>query len=53
MRDTAGMRVLHVSPECAPMTKTGGLGDVTQALPEALRGAGVDARTLLPGYPPC
>jgi starch synthase len=33
------------------MTKTGGLGDVTQALPEALRAAGVDARTLLPGYP--
>jgi len=51
LRDTARMRVLHVSPECAPMTKTGGLGDVTQALPEALRAAGVDAMTLLPGYP--
>ena len=33
------------------MTKTGGLGDVTQALPEALRAAGIDVRTLLPGYP--
>jgi starch synthase len=43
-------RVLYVSPECAPMTKTGGLGDVTAALPEALRGAGADVRTLLPGY---
>jgi starch synthase len=42
---------LHVTPECAPMTKTGGLGDVSEALPEALRAAGVDARTLLPGYP--
>jgi len=51
LRDTARMRVLHVSPECAPMTKTGGLADVTQALPEALRAAGVDAMTLLPGYP--
>jgi starch synthase len=46
------MRVLHVSPECAPMTKTGGLGDVSQALPESLRDVGVDARMLLPGYPP-
>ena len=33
------------------MTKTGGLGDVTQALPEALRALGLDAVTLLPGYP--
>ena len=33
------------------MTKTGGLGDVTQALPQALRDQGVEVRTLLPGYP--
>jgi starch synthase len=45
------MRILHVSPECAPMTKTGGLGDVTQALPDALRALGLDVLTLLPGYP--
>ena len=32
------------------MTKTGGLGDVSQALPEALRAAGHDVRTFLPGY---
>src|SRR5262245_43524783 len=50
-RGTTGTRVLHVTPECAPMTKTGGLGDVSEALPEALRAAGVDALTLLPGYP--
>ena len=47
----APTRVLYVSPECAPMTKTGGLGDVTQALPDALRAAGVDVMTFLPGYP--
>ena len=33
------------------MTKTGGLGDVSEALPAALRAAGVDAMALLPGYP--
>jgi starch synthase len=49
---TSRVRVLHVTPECAPMTKTGGLGDVSEALPAALRAAGVDAMTLLPGYPP-
>jgi starch synthase len=45
------LRVLHVAPERAPMVKTGGLGDVLEALPEALRADGVDALTLLPGYP--
>jgi starch synthase len=49
--DRLRLRVLHVSPECAPMIKTGGLGDVTQALPDAQRAAGIDALTLLPGYP--
>jgi starch synthase len=44
------MRVLFVTPECAPLTKTGGLGDVSEALPCALRAAGIDVRTLLPGY---
>jgi starch synthase len=44
------MRVLFVTPECAPLTKTGGLGDVSAALPAALRAQGVDVRTLLPRY---
>ena len=51
-RDPPRTRVLYVSPECAPLIKTGGLGDVTQALPDALRAAGLDVLTLLPGYPP-
>jgi starch synthase len=44
------MRSLFVTPECAPLTKTGGLGDVSAALPAALRGLGLDVRVLLPGY---
>ena len=44
------MNVLFVTPECAPLVKTGGLGDVSAALPPALRGIGVDARVLMPGY---
>ncbi|HZD19321.1 MAG TPA: glycogen synthase GlgA [Burkholderiales bacterium] len=44
------MRVLFVTPECAPLTKTGGLGDVAAALPPALRAQGNDVRVLLPRY---
>ncbi|MGQ0545108.1 MAG: glycogen synthase GlgA [Betaproteobacteria bacterium] len=44
------MKVLFVTPECAPLTKTGGLGDVSAALPAALRALGLDVRVLLPGY---
>ncbi|MEO5785505.1 MAG: glycogen synthase GlgA [Casimicrobiaceae bacterium] len=43
-------RVLFISPELPPWVKSGGLGDVTAALPAALRAAGVDARVLAPGY---
>jgi starch synthase len=44
------MKVLFVTPECAPLTKTGGLGDVSAALPAALRAAGVEVLTLMPRY---
>ena len=44
------LNVLFVTPECAPLVKTGGLGDVSAALPPALRAIGIDARVLLPGY---
>ena len=50
MRSDA-LRVLFVAPECAPLAKTGGLGDVSAALPAALRALGIDVRILLPGYP--
>ncbi|HYC04210.1 MAG TPA: glycogen synthase GlgA [Azospirillaceae bacterium] len=45
------MRVLFVTSECYPYVKTGGLGDVSAALPVALRQQGADVRLLLPAYP--
>jgi starch synthase len=45
------MRVLFVTAEAYPLAKTGGLADVSRALPIALARQGVDVRLLLPGYP--
>ena len=36
------LKVLFATPECAPLVKTGGLGDVSAALPPALREIGID-----------
>lgn len=44
------MRVLFVSSEVYPLAKTGGLADVSEALPRALAGMGADVRVLMPGY---
>ena len=44
------LRVLFATSECAPLVKTGGLADVSAALPAALAALGIDARMLLPGY---
>jgi starch synthase len=45
------MRVLHVCSEVYPLLKTGGLADVTGALPAALAKLGCEPRLLLPGFP--
>jgi starch synthase len=45
------MRVLFVSAEIYPLAKTGGLADVSAALPLALVDLGTEVRLLLPGYP--
>src|SRR5688572_26035589 len=44
------MRVLFATSECTPLAKAGGLGDVSAALPAALRALGIEVDTLLPGY---
>lgn len=45
------IKVLAVTPEIFPLIKTGGLADVTGALPGVLADHGVAVRTLIPGYP--
>ncbi len=44
------MKVLFVSAEVAPFSKTGGLGDVCSALPRALAAAGHTIVTVSPAY---
>jgi starch synthase len=45
------LRVLAVASEIYPLIKTGGLADVTGALPSALKAEGIETRTVVPGYP--
>jgi len=51
MSKNSSLRLLFVTPECAPWAKTGGLGEVSAGLPAALLGLGVDVRVLMPAYP--
>lgn len=44
------MKVLHVSTECYPAAKAGGMGDVVGALPIYLPRQGVDADVIIPRY---
>jgi starch synthase len=44
------LKVLFVASECAPLVKSGGLGDVVGGLSKALRALGHDARIVLPLY---
>ncbi|MBI3872112.1 MAG: glycogen synthase GlgA [candidate division Zixibacteria bacterium] len=44
------MRVLYLSSEVVPFSKTGGLADVAGALPEALAQLGCEIRVLSPHY---
>lgn len=44
------MNILFATSEIHPLTKTGGLADVSGALPAALRRLNMDVRVLIPGY---
>lgn len=44
------MKILFVSSEGLPYSKTGGLADVVESLPKALRDAGQEVAILLPRY---
>ena len=45
------MKVVHLSSEVAPFSKTGGLADVAGALPDALARLGADVTVISPYYP--
>jgi len=44
------LNILYVSPEIAPFAKSGGLADVSKALPRALKNLGHDVRAVMPKY---
>ncbi|KGE89151.1 MAG: glycogen synthase [Phaeodactylibacter xiamenensis] len=44
------MKVLHISAECYPAAKAGGLGDVVGALPKYLNKAGLSTGVVIPKY---
>ena len=44
------MEILHVSAECYPVAKAGGLGDVVGALPKYQRSLGHIAKVVMPMY---
>ncbi|MBL0691519.1 MAG: glycogen synthase [SAR324 cluster bacterium] len=47
-KDKSKLKVLFITSELAGITKTGGLGDVSYALPKALKALRVDARVVMP-----
>ncbi|MFQ5770125.1 MAG: glycogen/starch synthase, partial [bacterium] len=42
------LKIFYVSSEVSPFTQTGGLGDVSGALPKYLKNFGHDIRLMLP-----
>ena len=44
------MEVVHISAECYPVAKAGGLGDVVGALPKYQNKAGITSKVVMPMY---
>lgn len=44
------MQVIHISAECYPVAKVGGLGDVVGALPKYFKDLDINARVIIPKY---
>lgn len=44
------MQIVHVSAECYPVAKVGGLGDVVGSLPRFLNELGHDTSVVMPMY---
>ncbi|MFN5135045.1 MAG: glycogen/starch synthase, partial [Chitinophagaceae bacterium] len=44
------MEIIHISAECYPVAKAGGLGDVVGAIPKYLNEAGHIAKVVMPMY---
>lgn len=44
------MKIIHVSAECYPVAKVGGLADVVGSLPKYLKADEVDASVIMPKY---
>lgn len=44
------MRIVHLSAECYPAAKAGGLADVVGSLPKYLNQIGTDCEVIIPKY---
>ncbi len=44
------LKILYLAPEVTPFARAGGLGDVTGALPKALKNLGQEIRIIMPKY---
>ena len=44
------MNILHISAECFPIAKVGGLADVVGALPNYQKELGIDSNVVMPFY---
>src|SRR3989344_4541158 len=48
--NATGYKILFVASEAAPFVKVGGLGEIMNSLPKALRDMGCDARVMIPKF---